>query len=219
MIVQAYELLRSDLVTGRIRPGAKLNVTRMAAELGFSLGAVRESLSRLTAEGLVEAEPQRGFRASPVSLEDLDDLVEARALVLGACARQAVERGDVAWESRIVAAHHALSRTGITRGLEKWEVLHDEFHDALLAACTNRYLRHMCDALYVRGSRYRYLAIPLAGPKGRDVKGEHRDLMESALSRDPKGFAEALVAHNDRTTAAVREWLLENGDLVEPGER
>lgn len=72
---RAYQRLRDDLLTCRLAPGDRLSIKELSAELGVSLGAVREALSRLTSEGFVTAQPQRGFRAAPITVEDLIDLV------------------------------------------------------------------------------------------------------------------------------------------------
>ena len=70
--------LRADIVSCRIRPGEKLNISTISKRFGVSLAAVREALSRLMAAGLVVAEDQRGFRASPLSIPDLMDLTQTR---------------------------------------------------------------------------------------------------------------------------------------------
>ena len=107
----AYEDLRADLLSCRIAPGSRLKVQELCDRLSVSLGAIREALSRLTSEGLVVAEPQRGFRAAPISAEDLLDLTKTRIQIETLCIRRAIEVGDVAWESQLVAALHRLSRT------------------------------------------------------------------------------------------------------------
>src|SRR5215813_14549467 len=107
----AYEALRADLLACRIAPGSRLKIQDLCQQHEVSLGAIREALSRLTSDGLVVAEPQRGFRAAPISPEDLRDLTMVRIEIDTLCLRQAVARGDVDWEARLVAAYHRLSRT------------------------------------------------------------------------------------------------------------
>ena len=58
----AYEALRADLLACRVAPGSRLKIQELCLQHAVSLGAIREALSRLTSEGLVVAEPQRGFR-------------------------------------------------------------------------------------------------------------------------------------------------------------
>jgi DNA-binding GntR family transcriptional regulator len=61
-------------------------------------------------KGLVISEPQRGFRAAPISAADLKDLTMVRIEVESLCLRRAIEVGTVEWEARLVAAFHRLSR-------------------------------------------------------------------------------------------------------------
>ena len=56
----AYELLRADILSCRLPPGSKLKIQELCTRYAVGLGAIREALSRLTSEGLVIAEPQRG---------------------------------------------------------------------------------------------------------------------------------------------------------------
>lgn len=107
----AYLSLRADLLACRILPGSRLKIQELCARLSVSLGAIREALSRLTSEGLVLAEPQRGFRAAPISAADLVDLTMARTEIDSLCLKRAIASGDVQWEASLVAAAHRLART------------------------------------------------------------------------------------------------------------
>src|SRR3546814_10378760 len=108
---RAYKRLRDDLLTCRLAPGDKLNIKEISETLGVSLGAIREALSRLTSEGFVIADERRGFRASPISVAELRDLVQVRSNIEGQCLRRSIEIGGLDWESGLVAASPRLSRS------------------------------------------------------------------------------------------------------------
>src|SRR5271170_5734115 len=116
---RAYDLLREALLDCRFEPGEPLRIGELCKRLDASQGAVREALSRLTSEGLVEARPQRGFRVTPISAADLRDLTAARIEIEELCLRHAIEAGDVHWEARMVAAFHQLSRTPLLESKEQ----------------------------------------------------------------------------------------------------
>src|ERR1700678_3888046 len=86
----AYLRLRADLLACRIRPGERVKINDVCRQFAVSLGAVREALARLTSEGLVVAEPQRGFRAAPITADELRDLTMVRIEIEGLCLRRAV---------------------------------------------------------------------------------------------------------------------------------
>jgi DNA-binding GntR family transcriptional regulator len=205
----AYQALRADILACRISPGEKLKMNEMCNALGVSLGAVREALSRLSAEGLVVSEAQKGFRAAPVSVEDLEDLNGTRVEIETLCLRRAVERGDVEWEIGIVSAFHRLSRIrervsgDELRISEEWAAAHREFHAALVQACDSRWRLQIRDQLYAQSERYRRLSVP-AAPQERDLEEEHRAIMEAALARNAEKAALLMTKHLKRTATLVK---------------
>lgn len=202
-----YEHLRADLLACRLRPGERLKISDLCGSLAVSLGAVREALSRLTSEGLVVAEPQRGFRVAPISATELRDLTEVRIEVEARCLRRAVAEGDMAWETAIVAAHHVMSRLPERepedpgRVNDAWGAAHARFHQALVAGCASPWLLRLRDTLYDQSERYRRLSVPLSR-HGRDVTGEHRAIMEATVSRRAD-LACALLAEHFRATTQI----------------
>ena len=211
----AYERLRADLLACRLQPGARLRINDLCQTLSVSLSAVREALSRLTSEGLVVAEPQRGFHAAPISAAELRDLTGVRAQIEGLCLERAVAAGDVGWEAQLVAAFHRLSRTpereagDEQRMGEAWSAAHAAFHTALVAGCDCPWLLRLRETLYAQSERYRRLSVPMAGIP-RDLGREHQDIMDAVLARDA-GHAKTLMAtHLERTTAVLlqRTWAV-----------
>ncbi|MCR0985625.1 GntR family transcriptional regulator [Roseomonas populi] len=206
----AYENLRADLLACRLRPGERLKINELCAALSVSLGAVREALSRLTSEGLVIAEPQRGFRVAPISATELRDLTEVRIEVEARCLRRAIEAGSVEWETAIVGAHHLMTRLPERepddpgRVNEDWASAHTAFHRALVAGCGSPWLLRLRETLYAQSERYRRLSVPLSGG-GRDVGGEHRAIMEATLARDADRACALLARHFEVTTLILLE--------------
>jgi len=203
----ACSRLRSDIVTGRLAAGSKLNIAGIAGALGVSPGAIRESLSMLEAERLVVSEALKGFRVSPVSPDDFAQLVQARVEVEKLCLVEAMAHGDLAWESALVAATYKLENTAIhargsTKVSDAWSHAHAEYHQALAAACPNVWLLRMRENLYQHSERYRNLAIERGGD--RDVAGEHRALMNAVLQRDKKRALSLINEHLQTTVASTR---------------
>jgi DNA-binding GntR family transcriptional regulator len=189
--LSVYEGVRKEILAGLARPGSRLRIYELCERHKVSNGAVREALSRLSSDGLVTAEPQKGFRVTPISRAALEDLTFARIEIEGMCLRLAIEAGDVDWESEVVGSFHRLRNIperdlGADAGLsERWSAVHAEFHRALVAACPNKTLLKLRDALYEQSERYRRLSLPM-GASERDVLAEHQGLTNAAIARDPK---------------------------------
>ncbi|MCU0889550.1 MAG: FCD domain-containing protein [Rubritepida sp.] len=204
----AYRRLRAGILDGRFRPGERLKVHALAAGLGVGPTPVREALAQLAAEGLARRIEQRGFRVAQAGAEDFAALVRSRCLAEGVALREAIARGDAAWEDRVAAAERRLAR--LPRALEApgfvanpaWEEAHRAFHEALLSACDAPPLLAFCARLREEADRYRALASAVAYP-GRDVAAEHAAIAEAALDRDGERAVRLLAEHLNATAAFV----------------
>lgn len=76
-----YERLRADLISSALLPGEKLRMERLRERYGVGASPLREALNRLVSEGLVAQIDQKGFRVADVSLEELQELTQARLWV------------------------------------------------------------------------------------------------------------------------------------------
>lgn len=221
---EAYERLRADLLACRLQPGARLKIAELCQSLSVSLSAVREALSRLTSEGLVVAEPQRGFRAASISAEELRDLTGVRVHIEGMCLERAIAVGDVIWESHLVAAFHRLSRTperepgDPQRMSEDWSAAHAAYHAALVGACNSPWLLRLRGLLYAQSERYRRLSVPLAEIT-RDLNREHQEIMEATIARDAERAKALMTQHLELTTRVLleRSWPADTLPGVAPG--
>ena len=169
--------LRADIVTCRIKPGEKLNISTIAKRFGVSLAAVREALSRLMAAGLVVAEDQRG------------DAAWRENVMLAWRALQAIPR---------TLAHDRGAHN------EAWTAMHGQFHAALVSACGLQWLMRFRNTLYEQSERYRRMAVAIKS-SGRDIDGEHRAIVEAVLAGDADQATREMARHIERTTAAIAE--------------
>ena len=202
-----YASLRTSILAGQLKPGQRLKVSELAVEHGVSLNVVREALNRLTGEQLVRASPKVGFAVTDLSLAGLSDLVAVRVAVETAALRWAIERGDMAWESQVVAAHYRLANTPETEGepavlTNEWIGVHSEFHTQILSACSSPRMREITRSLSDAAQIYRRWSLSLPHPD-RDIAGEHADLVDAVLARDADRAAAALTAHIERTRDTV----------------
>jgi DNA-binding GntR family transcriptional regulator len=206
-----YEGLRIDVLAGRLRPGAKLLMRALCSRFGVSLGAVREALAMLAAEGLVLSSPQRGFTVAPISKSDLQDLTAARAEIEALCIVKAIENGDLEWETKIVASHYRLARKTSEahediRQRDDWSVLHGDFHAALADGCGSRWLLRLRSILYEHSERYRRLSFPI-NDDDRDIVTEHDELCKAVLARDTDRAVKLIKAQVNTTAATILEHL------------
>ncbi|MFC7396382.1 GntR family transcriptional regulator [Chelatococcus sp. GCM10030263] len=204
-----FDRLRTDILTCRLTPGEKLPVAALAQAFNVSLAAVREALSRLVADGLVLAEDQRGFRVSPISEADLEDLTRTRIEIEALALRKSLEEGGDAWIADVRKAWDDLRNVDYmdpadpTRHNENWNLLHDRFHRTLTQACGMVWLLRFRDSLHEQSERYRRLARP-AGLFTRDPYSEHENIAKAVFCRDVDTAALLLKEHFTKTMELVR---------------
>lgn len=209
-----YLQLRRDIIEGRLRPGEKLRVEHLKERYNAGASTLREALQLLLSDALVISEGQRGFRVAPMSPSDLEDITHARVLVEGEALRQSILAGDEAWEARLVAAFHRLTRAEDKLGMRKqedlreWELRNRDFHEALIGACNSRWLRYLIGLLYRQSERYRHTLISHR-TLPRDVHAEHKAIFDAALGRDVPAALAALENHILLTSKAIRTLMPE----------
>lgn len=207
---RTYDSLRASILSGELAPGTKLKIDELKRLLSVGASPIREALSLLTSDHLVERIDQRGFRVAHVSETDFAELLKTRAWLEERALRESIANGDRAWEEAVVLAHYRLSKTPRTpadearantaapRSSVEWERCHRAFHFALLAACGSAILLRFCGQLYDQNIRYRFLSGRSAYPK-RDINQEHADIMQAAIDRDADRAVQALLSHYRRT--------------------
>jgi DNA-binding GntR family transcriptional regulator len=210
-----HERLRRAIVEGEFAPGQKLRIEVLRTLYGVGASPLREALNRLSAEGLVIQEDQRGFRVPPVSPADLEELTRTRCLLNEIALRESIARGGIDWEERIVLAHHRLARmnpySGNSAKLDpEWDKRHREFHAALISSCGSRWLSAYCESLFDQADRYRYLSVRAL--EHRDFVGEHRSIMEATLARDTDLAVRLLNEHVRHTAHLVMSLNLPAGE-------
>jgi DNA-binding GntR family transcriptional regulator len=209
----AYRRIRHDIIFGGLAPGARLRLDRLRGAYGASVSTLREILYRLSSEGLVVAEGQRGFEVSPVSQQNFREVAAMRELLESHALRQSFARGDVEWEGRVVAAHHKLARmesrmlAGDRAATEDWKRYDWEFHRALISACGSAALMETHAQIFDQYLRYQIIAVIF---RGEVAASEHQALLACALERDEERAVVILGGHIE---ACVRH-TLDNGLLA-----
>ena len=200
--------LKGDILDGRYQPGERLRFAELQDAYGASIGTLREALSHLLPEGLVELDANRGFRAAPISAEDLRDVSSLHVEFEQRAAEASVRNGGDAWEAGLVLAFHRLSKIEVLpkeerrRRSSEWLSAHRGFHAALVAACPSRWLLRLRSQLYDHMERYRLIS-QRHRPLGPSKRAEHEALKDAALAGRAEAVGELLAAHLRETTETV----------------
>jgi len=191
---RVLEDLRERIIQGKLAPGEKLKIESLKTLLDSGASPIREALSLLTCDQLVDRIDQRGFRVAPASAAHFREILMLRCQLDIIGLKCSIDLGDSDWEERLKLAHDQLARN--TRdNIEHWESLHKTFHTTLLSACDSQILLRFCTQLYDLNIRYRYLAGTSEDYSTRDVAKEHSDIMQAALERNTELAVSRLMSH------------------------
>ncbi|MBP2297148.1 GntR family transcriptional regulator [Azospirillum rugosum] len=204
-----YAVVRSRIVEGVYPPGSKLHLETLKSSFGISGSTLREALTRLMADRLVLTEGQKGFRVTPMSLSDLEDLTDARIKLETSALAESIKLGDDAWEDNLVTCFHRLARAqerleaDPAVSFDAWEVRNKEFHEALAAASPSAWLARFRRVLFQSSERYRRLSGTM-GPIPFEVHNEHEEIFKAAMARDTDKAVSALAEHIRRSVNVIR---------------
>lgn len=193
--------LRRDIAFGVLPPDTKLKIEPLSAKYGGSAHSMREALIKLSVEGLVEATAQRGFRVASATQDDLEDITRLRIEVECLGLRWSMEKADVDWESRVIAARHALSRAEeeissnpVDLAME-WEEFNQRFHATLIDACGSPRLMQIHERLYNQSYRFRLAALRENLVDFDVSRTDHDAIIAAVIDRDPEKATETIRAH------------------------
>jgi len=207
------EKLRSDIVSARFRPSERLRFEDLSQRYGVSVSPIREALSRLTAENLVEPDAQRGFRVASISQADLIGILESQKILEAIALRRSIHAKDDSWEGELLAAQHRLMRMEASRKdqpsaqwTEEWEQRHRAFHQALVSGCDLTWLQRFCEVLRDQLDRYRNISgvPPWRFPS---VSMQHGPIVQAALAGDADRASSLLIEHYDAAAKIIVEAL------------
>lgn len=235
----AFDLLRRDILNGTHLPGTPLRVAALSKRYGVSATPLREALSRLAEKQLVVASANRGWRVAPVSTAEFEDLQRARLTVETGLLLDAIEHGDLDWESGIVAAHYRLGQVARPVGADDtlpnrkaWLEAHDAFHMALLSAARSNWLRGFYAQTAEQLQRHHQAllfhtkaGVGAGARRSDEVEGylrialsvdRHTDLMRIVLDRDRAAAQAALHEHIEISLGIYRQILGEMSKTEDP---
>ncbi len=210
---RAYLAIRGGIITCQLAPGSAISESLLCGRFGFGKAPVRSALARLVQEGLVHAQPRRGYRVSPVTLRDVHDLFDVRLILEPAAARAAagkmsretLEDLDAPWRDGY------MSGGGVDA---TYLAANKAFHMAIAEASGNARLAEMISQLLDETDRLIYLGLPLASERA-EIQLGHQPLIDAIAANDAD-TAERIAAQHVRAAKQTRiDTIMAGSSLLE----
>lgn len=188
-----YELIRDEIISGRLGPNVRLKIADLAARYGTSTNPIREALQQLRGEGFVLIEPNRGARVRPIDEAFVRDIIEIEVLIEPALTRWFVSIVDHTDIARLEAAQAAIEELNFA-DLAQHGVLDTRFHQLIY---DRHYNRHAAELWWKHREILRAISrrYPTSLSRRVAVMREHRELIERIKAQDADGAAAVVARH------------------------
>ncbi|KFL31542.1 GntR family transcriptional regulator [Devosia riboflavina] len=188
-----YELIREDIISGRLEPNARLKVADLATRYGTSTNPIREALQQLRGEDFVVMEPNRGARVRPIDEAFVRDIIEIEVLIEPALTKWFC---SIATDADIVdleAAQAEIEAHNFADPKHHGE-LDTRFHQLIY---DRHYNRHAADLWWKHREILRAISrrFPTSLSRRQAVLREHRELIEAIRAQDADKAAEVVARH------------------------
>jgi DNA-binding GntR family transcriptional regulator len=194
--------VRGMIVDGRLAPGERINEVRLSEALGVSRTPLREALNRLAAEGALSSTPAIGYSVRPLAIEEFEQLYDIRPLL----DPEALRLAGLPTPARLAKLEALNRRFAAARDAESAITLDDEWHLELIAACPNRVLVEMIEAMILRTRRYE-VALLREQPNRLRASGDHDQILQALRAGDLDAACAALKTNMQSGREPIIAWL------------
>ena len=211
---RAYEHIRYKLVTGVLRPGVRLSNRELAKEMEISTIPVREALTQLTSEGLLEHKPGVGVFVADLTTQELEDLCDVRQALECHCIRKAIANISETEIKELRACCRAMAvvvaRVGAKgrdcwdpEDVEPWTLADARFHHSLLRASGNRRALKIVSDLRVLTYVFGYQDKQRTVAQLERTLDEHQRILEAIGEHDAVLASQIMAEHLERKRDSI----------------
>ena len=182
---RVYATLKHRILTCRLLPGQRIVEKDFCSEMGISRTPLREALNRLGLEGLITLVPYRGYEVAPLTLEDIRDLSELRAIVESESAGLAAQRATREEIEKLFSLAELRYTPGNRETYESYLRANSVFHLEMAHCTHNPRLESIVASLIDQLQRPLYLGLDV-GLDAAEATGEHMGVAKAVAARDAR---------------------------------
>ena len=210
---KAHNQIKEWVVRYHLKPGARLHVSDLAHALQMSQTPVREALSMLEKEHLIERQPQKGFRVSALSMQGVEDLYDLRIALEVLAARQAAMRMTPSDRNRLARLLAEVGRLMKNGNKQRMLELEQDFHLIILDASGNKPLAEMGRAILDRIWIIQNINL-LTTDHLSEVHPQHLNVFEAIKNGDANKAAMLMSRHLTIAKEFVLSRLRSSDDIL-----
>ncbi len=193
---QVYELLREQIINGKLAPGQRLSPVALAEHLGVSVTPVRDAVRRLSGDGLVAIYARRGTFVSKPDKRSIQEIFQARRIVECAAADRVLEASD----GLIRPMDRLLGEMQTQDDAARFSSYDGEFHMCIVSLLENRRI-----SAFYQGLRWCAQighAMSVAGyERAEQTMAEHATILQALKQKDASKAKTAILRHLNEVEA------------------
>jgi len=197
---KAYNIIKDKIVHCEYRPGQFLIESDLMTVVGASRTPIREALSKLEQEGLLDILPKRGVMVRNITIGEINEIYEVRLLIEPYIIR---EYGRLIPTHLLKELMEGLNITGDEARGELGYKKDQDLHQILMQLSQNSYFMDILNRLYSQNHRLRILSGDLLGYRAEETVKEHKDIVESLILKDYEKAAQAMFMHLQNSKEAA----------------
>ena len=200
---KAYNDIREKIITCEYAPGTFLNEEFLTEKLGLSRTPVRDALSRLEQEGLVEIKSKKGIMITPLTISVLNMVHEIRILYEPYIL---LHYGNLISKDRLHEFYdifmHKSPDSKYFQDINKFYEADNSFHFFLVNSCPNIYIQQNYNLIRTQTERLRYLTGKISHHRYHDTFQEHIDIIQNCLLENWEKATNCMVLHLEASKKA-----------------
>jgi DNA-binding GntR family transcriptional regulator len=201
-----YERIRDDITYGNLMPGERLTEKKLSDIYGVSRSPIREALRQLESEGLLSFERNKGIEVRKLSLKQIEDIYESRALLEGYAVRISAQKMDSKDIANLTDIHKKLIKAAKDQDVQFWIKNNALFHGYFREKAGNETISQLIVMLKRR--TYHYQNMSVSYERAFETYLEHHAaILDACKKKDAVRAEQSMILHVQTTKRFVIESL------------
>ena len=188
----AYEEIKKRIIVGEVVGGEPLYEQLLVEDLGISRTPIREALSMLQHEQLVEIYPKQGVFVTRISYKDVIDIYSIRIVLEAYAVKLATNKMDM---EILQEQYNLWTKTGIDETQEDHVTKDRSLHNCIVEATDNKYLIKYLEQLYDQANRIRHISLKRSSGRMSETHKEHLNIISAMMENDAERAGKAMEEH------------------------
>jgi DNA-binding GntR family transcriptional regulator len=180
---QAYLRIRHEILLGEMLPGAVVSERELAARYEMSKTPIREAITQVCRQGLMQRLPGRGYMVSPITIKEIHDLFDTRLIIERATVEKIIAKPSISHLERLKQMSTIRYEPNNPESQVAFLETNRDFHLTLAEASGNIRLVRMLESILIEMERLFHLGLHV-GDYSTEMMLEHQDLVASIESGD-----------------------------------